>query len=61
MSAATEHELLARIDALTDSVRLMASMLGTRLDRAQLCERMGICSAWRNAFCGKQNITCKRR
>lgn len=25
MSTATEHELLARIDALTDSVRLMAS------------------------------------
>lgn len=42
MSATTENELLARIDALTESVRLMAAMLGTRLDRAQLCERMGI-------------------
>lgn len=42
MSATTENELLTRIDALTESVRLMAAMLGTRLDRAQLCERMGI-------------------
>ena len=41
--------LLERIDALTtqntklaSAVQQMASMLGTRLTRAQLCERMGI-------------------
>ena len=37
-----EDDLLERIDALAESVRLMAAMLGTRLDRAQLCERMGV-------------------
>lgn len=37
-----EVELLERIDKLTSAVHLMASMLGTRLDRAQMCERMGI-------------------
>ena len=45
----TDAILLERIDALTaqntklaSAVQQMASMLGTRLTRAQLCERMGI-------------------
>lgn len=38
-----EVKLLERIDRLASAVQLMASMLGTRLDRAQLAERFGVC------------------
>lgn len=34
--------LLERIDALTAAVMTMARIQGTRLSRAQLCERLGI-------------------
>lgn len=38
----TEHALLARIDKMASAMTLMATMLGTRLDRAQLAQRLGI-------------------
>ena len=34
--------LLERIDALTTAVQILARVQGTRLTRAQLCERLGI-------------------
>lgn len=34
--------LLERIDKMASAMQLMASMLGTRLDRAQLAERLGV-------------------
>lgn len=34
--------LLERIDKLASAVRLMASMLGTRLDREQFAQRLGV-------------------
>lgn len=38
----TETALLNRLEQMTSAMQLMASMLGTRLDRGQLAERMGI-------------------
>lgn len=38
----SEAALLERIDKMASAMQLMASMLGTRLDRAQLADRMGI-------------------
>ena len=38
----SESQLLERIDKMTSAMQLMASMLGTRLDRGQLAERMGV-------------------
>ena len=38
----SDTALLDRIDKMTSAMRLMAAMLGTRLDRGQLAERMGI-------------------
>ncbi|MCW5233500.1 helix-turn-helix domain-containing protein [Verminephrobacter eiseniae] len=37
-----EIALLERIDKMTSAMQLMASMLGTRLDRSQLAQRMNI-------------------
>lgn len=38
-----EHAaLLQRIDSLTSAMQLMASMLGTRLDRDQLAQRLRV-------------------
>lgn len=39
---ATEAQLIAEVRQLKSAVQFMASMLGTRLDRAQLAERMGV-------------------
>lgn len=38
----TEAALLNRLEQMTSAMQLMASMLGTRLDRGQLADRMGI-------------------
>ena len=38
----TEAALLNRLEQMTSAMQLMAAMLGTRLDRGQLAERMGI-------------------
>lgn len=38
----TEATLLNRLEKMTSAMQLMAAMLGTRLDRGQLAERMGI-------------------
>lgn len=38
----SEAKLLQRIDSLTTALETMARMLGTRLDRAQMAERLGI-------------------
>ncbi|MGH6628020.1 MAG: helix-turn-helix transcriptional regulator [Burkholderiaceae bacterium] len=38
----TEAALLTRIDQLTSAVLTMARIQGTRLDRAQMAERLGI-------------------
>lgn len=38
----SEADLLKRIDALTDAVKLMASALGTRLTRDQMAARLGV-------------------
>jgi predicted DNA-binding transcriptional regulator AlpA len=38
----SESQLLERIEKMTSAMTLMASMLGTRLDRGQLAERMGV-------------------
>ena len=38
----SDTALLDRIDKMTSAMQLMAAMLGTRLDRGQLAERMGI-------------------
>ena len=37
-----DSALLERIDALTTAVQILARVQGTRLTRAQLCERLGI-------------------
>ncbi len=37
-----EAQLVDQVRQLKSAVQLMASMLGTRLDRAQLAERMGV-------------------
>jgi len=37
---ATEAQLIAEVRQLKSAVQFMASMLGTRLDRSQLAERM---------------------
>ncbi|WOI43754.1 hypothetical protein [Acidovorax sp. BLS4] len=39
---ATEAQLVDQVNKLTKAVQYMASMLGTRLDRGQLAERMGV-------------------
>lgn len=39
---ATESQLIAEVRQLKSAVQFMASMLGTRLDRGQLADRMGI-------------------
>jgi len=39
---ATEAQLVDQVSKLTSAVQLMASMLGSRLDRGQLSERMGV-------------------
>lgn len=38
----SETLLLERIDKMASAMQLMAAMLGTRLDRGQLAERMGV-------------------
>lgn len=38
----TDAAILERIDSLTAAVQLLARVQGTRLTRAQLCERLGI-------------------
>ncbi len=38
----TDINLLDRIDKMASAMQLMATMLGTRLDRRQLAERMGV-------------------
>lgn len=38
----TEMQLIAEVRQLKSAVQFMASMLGTRLDRGQLAERLGI-------------------
>lgn len=38
----SESQLLERIDKMSSAMQLMASMLGTRLDRGQLADRMGV-------------------
>ena len=38
----SDTALLDRIDKMASAMQLMATMLGTRLDRGQLAERMGI-------------------
>lgn len=37
-----EGALLVRLDKLASAVQLMASMLGPRLDREQLAQRLGV-------------------
>ncbi len=37
-----DSALLDRIDSLTSAVLMLARIQGTRLTRAQLCERLGI-------------------
>lgn len=39
---ASESLLLERIDKMASAMQFMATMLGTRLDRGQLAERLGI-------------------
>lgn len=38
----TEAVLLQRIEQLTSAVATMSATLGTRLTRAQLCDRLGV-------------------
>lgn len=38
----SESLLLERIDKMASAMQLMAAMLGTRLDRGQLADRMGV-------------------
>lgn len=38
----TAQAILKRMDSMASAVQLMASMLGTRIDRTQLAERMGV-------------------
>lgn len=38
----TAQAILKRMDSMASAVHLMASMLGTRIDRTQLAERMGV-------------------
>ncbi|MFN7155046.1 MAG: helix-turn-helix transcriptional regulator [Acidovorax sp.] len=38
----TDTALLHRLEKMTSAMQLMAAMLGTRLDRAQLADRLGI-------------------
>lgn len=38
----SEADILRRIAALTDAVKLMSASLGTRLSRQQMCERLGV-------------------
>ena len=38
----SDAALLERIDKMASAMQLMATMLGTRLDRGQLAERMGV-------------------
>lgn len=38
----SEALLLERIDKMASAMQLMAAMLGTRLDRGQLADRMGV-------------------
>lgn len=38
----TAQSILKRMDSMASAVQLMASMLGTRIDRTQLAERMGV-------------------
>jgi predicted DNA-binding transcriptional regulator AlpA len=40
--AIQETALLERIDKMASAMQLMATMLGSRLDRGQLAERMGV-------------------
>jgi DNA-binding NtrC family response regulator len=35
-------EIIQRLDLLASAINAMAQAMGTRLNRAQLCERMGI-------------------
>ncbi len=37
-----EVKLLERVDRLASAVQLMAAMLGTRLDREQFAQRLGV-------------------
>ena len=38
----TEAALIPRLDQMASAMKLMASMLGTRIDRNQLAERLGV-------------------
>ena len=38
----TEAAMMQRIEQLTAAVQSMAAVMGTRLSRQQLCERLGI-------------------
>ena len=38
----TDAAVLERIDQLTSAVQALSTMLGARLTRAQLCERLGV-------------------
>lgn len=38
------EKMLERIELLTSAVLLMAKNNGTRLSRADMCERLGVCS-----------------
>ncbi len=38
----SESLLLERIDKMASAMQFMAAMLGTRLDRGQLADRMGV-------------------
>lgn len=38
----TEQTILERMDKMASAMQLMAAMLGTRLDRDQLADRLGI-------------------
>lgn len=38
----TDTALLHRLEKMTSAMQLMAAMLGTRLDRAQLADRLGV-------------------
>lgn len=38
----TESMMMQRIEQLTTAVRLLSAMMGTRLSRQQLCDRLGI-------------------
>lgn len=40
----TDAAIATRMEKLTSAVLLMARTMGTRLTRADMCERLGVCS-----------------